>query len=295
MKLFVEDFAAAAILAGLYGGNLNPGHVHPTIVAELAKSTSMAFVSTVAVPLIASVVASSLVLILISMWMKKQEKHNSVIESRQEDEQGSIENFKLNYIYATLPLLPLLILFLGSTNTISWLKMPVSHAMIIGALATLFITRSNPQNITKSFFKGIGESFGDIFGLIVTANIFVAGMQALGLIKQLISFMTTSPAIAKAAAVFGPLVMAIISGSGEAASIAFNKAVSVHATQFGMDTMNMGAIAVLSGGIGRSMSPVAGCVIICAGIAKVSPLDVTKYSSVAMLAALCVAVALLML
>lgn len=51
-----------------------------------------------------------------------------------------------------------------------------------------------------------------------------------------------------------------------------------------MDTMNMGAIAVL-----------AGCVIICAGIAKVSPLDVVKYSSVAMLTAIVVAVALLMM
>lgn len=56
----------------------------------------------------------------------------------------------------------------------------------------------------------------------------------------------------------------------------------------------MGAIAVLSGGIGRSMSSVAGGVIICAGIAKVSPLDVVKYSSVAMLTALVVAVTLLM-
>lgn len=287
--------AAAAILAGLYGGNLNPGHVHPTIVAELAKSTALAFVSTVAVPLIASVVTGSIALIFLSMWLKKREKANPVIERGLAEAQESMATLKVNYLYAVLPLLPLFILFLGSTNTISWLKIPVSHAMIIGALAVLFVTRSNPQNITKTFFKGMGESFGEIFGLIVTANVFVAGMQALGLIKMLIHYMTTSPAIAKAAAIAGPLFMAVISGSGEAASIAFNKAVSVHAQQFGMDTMNMGAIAVLSGGIGRSMSPVAGCVIICAGIAKVSPLDVVKYSSVAMLTALVVAVALLMM
>lgn len=286
--------AAASILTGLYGGNLNPGHVHPTIVAELAKSTSMQFVSTVLVPLTASVVASSLVLMATAMWMAKQKKQAASLAPTGEQEQAGLEAFKINYLYAVLPLLPLIILVLGNAKIIPALKVPVSHAMIVGALITLLVTRANPENVTKSFFNGMGESFGSIFGLIVTANIFVAGMQALGLIKLLINFMTTSPAIAKAAAIFGPLLMAIISGSGEAASIAFNTAVSVHAPQFGMDTMNMGAIAVLSGGIGRSMSPVAGCVIICAGIAKVNPLDIVKYNSLAMLAALGVSVTLLM-
>lgn len=285
--------AAAAILAGLYGGNLNPGHVHPTIVAELAKSSSMQFVATVAVPLLASVVASALVLMALSIWVAKRQKRDG-LATAQCEEQNALADFKLNYFYAVLPLLPLIILILGNANIIPVLKVPVSHAMIIGAVITLIVTRANPGNFTKAFFNGMGDSFGNIFGLIVTANIFVAGLQALGLIKMLINYMTTSPAIAKAAAIFGPLIMAVISGSGEAASIAFNTAVSVHAEQFGMDTMNMGAIAVLSGGIGRSMSPVAGCVIICAGIAKVNPLDVIKYSSVAMLAALVVSVTLLM-
>lgn len=287
--------AAASILAGLYGGNLNPGHVHPTIVAELANSTSMAFVSTVAVPVIASVIASSSVLMLTSMWIKKRRKLDASLGAQYEAEPDELETFKLNYLYAILPLLPLMILFIGNTKMIPALKMGVSHAMIIGGIVTLLITRSNPQNITKAFFKGMGDSFGDIFGLIVTANIFVAGLQALGLIKLLINYMTTSPAIAKAAAIAGPLGMAIISGSGEAAAIAFNKAVSVHAPQFGMDVMHMGSLAVLSGGIGRSMSPVAGCVIICAGIAKINPLEIIKCNALAMIAALLVAMALLML
>lgn len=54
-------------------------------------------------------------------------------------------------------------------------------------------------------------------------------MQALVLIKMLIYYMTTSTAIGKAAAIAGPLFMAVISGSGDAASTALNKAVSGHA------------------------------------------------------------------
>jgi C4-dicarboxylate transporter, DcuC family len=283
--------AAAAVLAGLYGGNLNPGHVHPTMVAELAGKSSMEFVSMVAVPLLASVLASSLVLMLMAWRMKKK---NAALLIEKSTSDIAEDSFQVNYMYAILPLLPLLLLCLGSTGIFPMFKMPVSHAMIIGAFVILLVRRANPEQVTKDFFKGMGDSFGNIFGLIITANVFVAGLKALGLIKLLIDFMTTSPAIAKLAAIAGPFIMAIICGSGEAAAIAFNKAVSIHAEQFGMHVMNMGAIAVLSGGIGRSLSPVAGCVIICAGIAKVNPLDIMKYNSLAMLAAMIVAIGLLL-
>ncbi|MDR2819581.1 MAG: hypothetical protein LBB60_03520 [Desulfovibrio sp.] len=39
----------------------------------------------------------------------------------------------------------------------------------------------------------------------------------------------------------------------------------------------------LAAGMGRAMSPVAGVIIICAGIAKESPLTVTKRTAIPML------------
>lgn len=287
--------AAASVMAGLYGGNLNPGHVHPTLVSELAGRNSVEFVGIVAVPILASVLVSSGMLMAITFWLKRKHQDNPATATAADTVEGLPENFKANYILAILPLLPLIILLLGNFKVVPQLKMPVSHAMIIGSLVALVLTRSNPGQITKAFFKGMGDSFGNIFGLIVAVNVFVAGLTKLGLIKSLLDFMVSSPAIAKAAAIFGPFVMAVLSGSGEAASIAFNTAVSAHAEQFGMDVMHMGAMTVLSGGIGRSMSPVAGAMIICAGIAKVTPFDVVKYNTPAMLAALFVAALLLML
>ena len=167
--------------------------------------------------------------------------------------------------------------------------MPVSHAMIIGAVIAMLATRTGPGSITKTFFKGMGDAFGSIFGIIIAANIFVAGLKSCGIIKALIDYMSGSPMIAKAASVVGPFFVAVLSGSGEAASIAFNNAVSAHAPQFGLEIMNMGAMTVLSGGIGRSLSPVAGAMIICAGIAKVSPIAVTRWICIPMLCALATA------
>ena len=276
--------AAATIMAGLYGGNLNPGHVHPTIVADLAGRPSIEFVTMVGFPLIGSVVCSSLVLILLSYYMRKK---GIGMDTELEEGAGELpEGFKPNIILAIIPLLPLIILLLGNMGHIKMLKMPVSHAMIIGAVIAMIATRTNPQSITKSFFKGMGDSFASIFGIIVAANIFVAGMKSCGIISSLIDVMTHSPTIAKAASVIGPFGIAILSGSGEAASIAFNNAVSAHAPEFGLDIMNMGAMTVLSGGIGRSVSPVAGAMIICAGLAKVSPITVTRWIALPMLCAL---------
>lgn len=285
--------AAGAIMCGLYGGNLNPGHVHPTIVAHLAGVEGMDFVRVAAPALIASVIVSSSVLTAMAFYLKK--KGNQAELAAQAEAFGEVEIIKPNFIYALLPLVPIIILLLGNFQVIPAFKMPVPHAMLIGAILCMIVTRTDPQAVTKEFFKAMGTSFGNVFGLLICVNIFVAGLTKLGFIKMLIDFMTTSPSIAKLAAVFGPFIMTLICGSGESASIAFNEAVSVHAERFGMDVLHMGAMVVLSGGIGRSMALFSAAMILCAGIAKLQPMDIIKYNSYAMIAALLTAAAFLML
>lgn len=285
--------AAGAIMCGLYGGNLNPGHVHPTIVAHLAGVEGMDFVRVAAPALIASVIVSSSVLTAMAFYMKKKGNQEEI--AAQAAAFGEVETVKPNLIYVVLPLVPIIILLLGNLQIVPLFKMPVPHAMLIGSILCMIITRTDPQTVTKEFFKAMGNAFGNVFGLLICVNVFVAGLTKLGFIKMLIDFMTTSPSIAKLAAVFGPFVMTLICGSGESASIAFNEAVSVHADRFGMDVLHMGAMVVLSGGIGRSMALFSAAMILCAGIAKLQPMDIIKYNGYAMVAALLTAAAFLML
>lgn len=285
--------AAGAIMCGLYGGNLNPGHVHPTIVAHLAGVEGMDFVRVAAPALIASVIVSSSVLTAMAFYMKKKGNQEEI--AAQAAAFGEVETVKPNLIYAVLPLVTIIILLLGNLQIVPLFKMPVPHAMLIGSILCMIITRTDPQTVTKEFFKAMGNAFGNVFGLLICVNVFVAGLTKLGFIKMLIDFMTTSPSIAKLAAVFGPFVMTLICGSGESASIAFNEAVSVHADRFGMDVLHMGAMVVLSGGIGRSMALFSAAMILCAGIAKLQPMDIIKYNGYAMVAALLTAAAFLML
>lgn len=284
--------AAGAIMCGLYGGNLNPGHVHPTIVAKLAGVDGMEFVRAVAPALIASVFVSSLVLTIFAIYLKKNGNKEEL--AAQAAAFGEIEMVKPNLLYAMVPLIPIVMLLLGNFQIVPAFKIPVPHAMVIGSILCMLITRTSPQSVTKEFFKSMGTSFGDVFGLLICVNIFVAGLTKLGFIKILIDAMIGSPAIAKFAAVFGPFIMTLISGSGESASIAFNEAVSVHAEKFGMSVLDMGAMVVLSGGIGRSMAVFSAAMILCAGIAKLQPLDIIKYNGFAMVAALLTSAAFLM-
>jgi DcuC family C4-dicarboxylate transporter len=89
-------------------------------------------------------------------------------------------------------------------------------------------------------------------------------------------------------------VVAVISGTGDGAALAFNGAIKPHAPQFGYGIIEMGEMAHISAQLGRTMSPVAGVAIVCAQIAGVDPIEMTKRTGVAMVLAVTVAMFILM-
>lgn len=47
--------------------------------------------------------------------------------------------------------------------------MSVATAMLIGFIYVIFVTRSNPAELVKKFFDGMGSGYGSIIGLIIAA------------------------------------------------------------------------------------------------------------------------------
>ncbi|WP_071461389.1 C4-dicarboxylate transporter DcuC [Bacillus massilinigeriensis] len=260
--------AASAVMAGTFGSNLNVGSAHNPFIAEIAKVTAMDVVKVHAFAHVLSVVIIAISLTVVAKLLKETKGFEYLPEGKQEES-------KLNFLYALMPVIPLVILVLGST-ILPKIMMSVPAAMLIGVILTLVVTRCNPSEVTKSFFDGMGKAYGDIMGIIVSAAVFVGGMTAIGLVDAFTDAMVSSPSIAKFAATFGPFLLAVITGSGDAATFAFNEAVTPFAQQFGVEQVNMGSIALLSGALGRTMSPIAGAAIVCAGIAKVNPMELTK-------------------
>lgn len=280
--------AAAAVKSGTYGSMLNPGLVHNGVIAKLAGVQITDVIAHHMLATVVGVVVAAATLTVIAVLLKENKGY--VPEGGVVDE----EDFKINPLHALMPLLPVIILLLGSTGIVSILKMGVPQAMVIGAIVSLAVTRKDPVKLTKSFFDGMGDAYANIIGIIISVGVFVAGLNSLGLIKALINWMLNSTGIVKIAATFGPFLLALISGSGDAATVAFNEAVTPHAAEFGLNTMSMGSMASLGGTLGRTISPIAGATIICAGIAGVDPMEVCKRNALGITLALLAGMLLLL-
>lgn len=272
--------AAAAVKSGTFGSMLSPGLMHNGVIAKLANVQIVDVIQNHMLADIVAVVITAASVTVLAYILKENKGH---------EPEGSVdldENFKSNFIYALMPILPVIILILGSTGKVPALKMDVPNAMVIGAIVALLITRSNPTEVTKSFFNGMGNGYGEILGIIISVGVFVSGMKAMGLVAAFLKAMVSSEGIIKIAAAFGPFLLGMISGSGDAATVAFNESITPHAAQFGISIIDMGSIAALGGTLGRTMSPIAGATIICAGIAGCNPIEVAKRNALGVTLAL---------
>ena len=192
-----------------------------------------------------------------------------------------------------MPLVPITILVVGNV----WLpaiKMGVAQAMVLGAVITLLVgfafDRTNPQEFSKQFFNGMGKGYAEVMGIIIAAGVFAAGLRATGLIDTFVDVLKHSNDIARWGGSIGPWIMGTITGSGDAATMAFNEAVPPHAPEFGLAIKALGALAFLTGALCRTMSPFAGAMVVVAGTALAIPMAVQKRSALPFTVPWCVCV-----
>ena len=265
--------AAAAVMMGTYGGVISPGSAHNVYIAKISNMEIMDFIA-LHTPYSLVLYAIGIVGILVMcIIFKDKGAATDNIQVNVDSKQEEIEH--PNIIYAMVPLLPIVILVLGN-SVLPVIKMGVAQAMVLGAVLCLLITRANPQEFSKTFFGGLGKGYGNILGIIIAAGVFAAGLRAAGLIDTFIALLREANDIARWGGSIGPWFLGTITGSGDAATFAFNEAVTPHAASFGMDIPHLGALAFLSGALGRTSSPIAGAMMVVAGIAMANPVEVAK-------------------
>ena len=287
--------AAATVLAGTWGSAISPGNAHNPFVADLA-GTDMMTVIINETP--ASVIASIACVVVMTVYavLRKEgatEERRLAYLKEIGEEGEKAEEFHVRPLLAIVPLVPLFLLILGSKQVGLLPEISVPLSMLIGVALGFLVTLKDAQAICRKFFEGMGNAYADVIGLIVCASVFTTGMTAIGLTGALTELMEESQTAAAAAGTFGPFFIAVISGSGDAAAFAFNGAITPFAEQFGLSIMDLGSLAQIAGAMGRSMSPIAGAAIICAGLAKVNPIEVSKRNALPCLASAIVLMLLL--
>ena len=281
--------AACAVLAGTWGSVFNPGSAHVPVIAKLGNTDVMSVIAGHTQAAVIGVVIVAVLLTVIARFLKEDGSGATASGAAIQK-----DDFQVNYLKAIVPIIPLLLLVLGSKQIKLIPEVSVPTAMLIGAVLGFAVTLTKVDEVSKQFFDGMGNAYGNVIGIIVTASVFTAGMQVIGLTGALITAMKSSEAIARVAATFGPFIIAILGGSGDAATLAFNGAITPHAPQLGFGILPMGSQAFIAGALGRSMSPVAGVAIVCAGLAQVNPMDMAKRNAIPMIVAVTVCMFILL-
>lgn len=281
--------AGAAILAGTFGSLMSPGSSHPAMISEMSGLT-VTEINFMHAPYTMTAAAIGVVILtLLALFLKDYgEEHRQAYLAEQSTTEGKTN---VNVLYALAPLIPLIILIIGGTSLqktagLEWTKMGVPQAMLIGAIYSIIVTRVSPVKITEEFFNGMGNSYANVLGIIIAAGVFVAGLNATGAVNSAIEFLKHSNEYVRWGATIGPFLMGVITGSGDAAAIAFNTAVTPHAAELGYTQVNLGMGAAIAGALGRTASPIAGVAIVCAGLTMVSPVEIIKRTAPGMIFAL---------
>lgn len=291
--------AAAAVFIGTWGSVVSPGLMFNPQIADIAFKAkeipapdAMIVIMQEALPCAIGALVAAICLTIISIVLKEGVGSTKIVKELPDGEEIQ-KNFKVNPIKAIIPIIPLALLVLASkqVGVLPTKAFSVPVCMLIGTAIGLIVALFNKQKIgeaSKKFCRGAGDGFCDVVILIAAAAMFASGMKAIGLTGALVDAMKGSQSVAMFAAAAGPFVMAAISGSGNAAALAFNQAITPNAADFGLTIVQLGAVAQIAAGLGRSMSPVAGGVIILAGIAGVNPMEVVKRTAIPAIVALIV-------
>lgn len=291
--------AAAAVFIGTWGSVVSPGLMFNPQIADIAFKAkeipapdAMIVIMQEALPCAIGALVAAICLTIICIVLKEGVGSTKIVKELPDGEEIQ-KNFKVNPIKAIIPIIPLALLVLASkqVGVLPTKAFSVPVCMLIGTAIGLIVALFSKQKIgeaSKKFCRGAGDGFCDVVILIAAAAMFASGMKAIGLTGALVDAMKGSQSVAMFAAAAGPFVMAAISGSGNAAALAFNQAITPNAADFGLTIVQLGAVAQIAAGLGRSMSPVAGGVINLAGIAGVNPMEVVKRTAIPAIVALIV-------
>lgn len=281
---------------------------------------------------ITQLLVSLLVFWVMSMWWERRAPHpgspSAEAERRSPDLETNQAETKVNLLKALVPLVPLALLFsagpplrlfevpqkwvaprAAETTSAAVTGFPaaismeakkhpayssrlIGLAMLVGVAVSMAVTPSRSRDCVKHFFEGAGYGFTHIVSLIVTANCFGKAMEAAGLAEALGRLIVEAPGLMQPLAAFIPLTFAAVSGSGMASTQSLYGFFHGPARELGLDPVSVGALVSLGAAAGRTMSPVAAVVLMCATLTKTNPITLAKRVAVPLLTGISVVVAL---
>lgn len=284
--------AAAAICASPAAIILAPTSGDVVLAAQASEMPLVDFAFKTTLPI--SVAAIICMAIAHFFWQryldnKSQEKH----------EMMDVNDIKTHApsFYAILPFTPIIgvLIFDGKWGP----ELHIITVLVICMLlaAVIEFLRSFSAKVVYAglevAYRGMADAFATVVMLLVAAGVFAQGLSTVGFISGLIglaqSFGTGGLAMMLVLVVI-TMLAAMTTGSGNAPFYAFVELIPKLAAQMNINPAYLVIPMLQASNLGRTLSPVSGVVVAVAGMAKISPFEVVKRTSVPVLVGLVVVI-----
>lgn len=228
----------------------------------------------------------SLVLMIAYYFVNKHyDKKEGLIKEEETTEDAPISR---PYIYAILPILPIVLLISFSDLISIWpvkITLDATTAMFISLFVALFFELIRLKSLIlvfdslTVFWDGMGNIFKTVVTLIIAAEIFAKGLISLGFIKGLLDLSQNFGFNAIAIGVLMTLIIyfsSMLMGSGNASFFSFGPLVPEISEKLKVEGVTMILPMEFSASMGRTISPVAGVIIAVANIAGITTFQIVK-------------------
>ena len=283
--------AAVAVCASPAAIILSPTSGDVIIAAEKAGMALDVFAVQTVLPV--SVSAIAVMAAAAYFWNKYLDKKENTPMERVDVSEIEV---KAPTFYAILPFMPIIGVFLFNGKTIPGLTLDIYTIVVgsicVGALVD-YISRRFDGKATledlESCFQGMGDAFKGVVMLLVAAGVFAQGLMSIGAIGNLIGLAESAGAGGFALMLLLTILTiaaAVATGSGNAPFYAFVELAPALAGKMGLNPAFLIIPMLQASNLGRTISPVSGVVVATSGMAKISPFDVVKRTSVPVMAGL---------
>jgi DcuC family C4-dicarboxylate transporter len=208
--------------------------------------------------------------------------------------------FRVNVFKAVVPLVPLALLMVvgppfnllhvpkgwltdGAGSGAEGVRL-IGALMLLGAALAVLAEPKAAGVSAKLFFEGAGYAFTNIVAVIVTAQCFGKGVELIGLSEQIGALVAGSRSWLWPCAAALALAFAALCGSGMAATTSLFPFFAVEGIGTGV-LLRVGAVVSIAAAAGRTMSPVAAVVLMCAALTGSQPLAIARRVALPLLAA----------
>lgn len=284
--------AAAAICASPAAIILAPTSGDVVLAAKASEMPLIDFAFKTTLPI--SIAAIICMAIAHFFWQRYLDKKENVSH-----EMLDVSEIKTNApsFYALLPFTPIIgvLIFDGKWGP----ELHIITVLVICMLAAAIIEFLRGFDAQKVFvglevaYRGMADAFASVVMLLVAAGVFAQGLSTVGFISSLIDLAQsfgTGGIVMMMVLVVITMLAAMTTGSGNAPFYAFVELIPKLSVQMGVNPAYLTIPMLQASNLGRTLSPVSGVVVAVAGMAKISPFEVVKRTSVPVLVGLVVVI-----